>query len=102
MKMGGLGMPASGLNLYLSQVPPSSEDLSVAWKPYIDACVEAFGANRCMIGSNFPVDRQTANYTTLWNAYKLATQAYSKDERHHLFSGTASRVYNIQNKTLVN
>lgn len=93
MKMGGLGIPAAGFGFHLRDEPPGSDVLAAAWKPYIDGAVEAFGADRCMIGSNFPVDRQSAEYTTLWNAYKIATSDYSKAERTAIFSGTAMRVY---------
>ena len=96
VKMGGLGMPMVGLGTHLLEKPADSAQLATAWKPYIDVSVEAFGSKRCMIGSNFPVDRQTAHYTTVWNAYKIATKNYSKDERRDLFSGTASRVYKLK------
>ena len=96
VKMGGLGMPMVGLGTHLLEKPADSAQLATAWKPYVDVSVEAFGSKRCMIGSNFPVDRQTAHYTTVWNAYKIATKNYSKDERRDLFSGTASRVYKLK------
>ena len=96
VKMGGLGMPAVGLGMHLLEKPAGSEQLAAAWKPFIDVSVEAFGSKRCMIGSNFPVDRQAAHYSTLWNAFKIATKNYSKDERQDLFSGTASTVYKLQ------
>jgi len=34
-----------------------SEELATAWKPYIETCIEAFGASRAMFESNYPVDR---------------------------------------------
>jgi predicted TIM-barrel fold metal-dependent hydrolase len=95
MKMGGLGMPATGSKFHLADLPPDSEQLAASWKPFVDVTVEAFGANRCMIGSNFPVDRQTAGYATLWNAYNFATKDYSAVDRQALFCGTARRVYKM-------
>jgi L-fuconolactonase len=95
VKIGGLGMPATGSEFHFQSSPPSSGQLAAAWKPVIDATVEVFGTERCMIGSNFPVDRQTANYTVLWNAYKRATQLYRPEERRALFSLTARRVYGL-------
>ena len=96
MKMGGLGMPLTGIGLYVPEVPVSSAAMAEVWKPYVTTCVEAFGVERCMLESNFPVDRQTATYVKLWNAYKIATKSYSKSERQALFSGTASRVYGLR------
>jgi L-fuconolactonase len=95
VKIGGLGMPATGSAFHFQNVPPTSQQLATTWKPVIDATIEAFGPERCMIGSNFPVDRQCASYPVLWNAYKRATQPYGRDERRALFSDTATRVYRL-------
>jgi predicted TIM-barrel fold metal-dependent hydrolase len=95
VKVGGLGMPATGSEFHFQSTPPTSQQLATAWKPVIDATIDAFGTERCMIGSNFPVDRQTANYTVLWNAYKRATREYRAEERRALFSNTAARVYGL-------
>jgi len=61
--------------------------------PYYRACIEQFGADRCMFESNFPVDRASCSYTVQWNAFKRLTVAYSKAERAALFHNTASRIY---------
>ena len=66
-----------------------------AWGPWIKACIEAFGADRCMFESNFPVDKISANYATLWNAFKLMAAGASATEKAALFSGTARRVYRM-------
>jgi predicted TIM-barrel fold metal-dependent hydrolase len=95
MKMGGLGMPATGSTFHLAAVPPDPADLAQAWRRYIDCCVEAFGPQRCMFESNFPVDKQTTSYSDLWNAFKLATKGYSPSERARLFSQTAVQVYRL-------
>ena len=89
-------MPATGSKFHFDARPPTSEQLAAAWRPVIDATIDAFGPERTMIGSNFPVDRQTANYSVLWNAYKRATAHYRPAERQALFAGTASRIYRIE------
>jgi len=33
--------------------PPSSEQCAAAWRPYIETCIEAFGANRAMFRKQF-------------------------------------------------
>jgi predicted TIM-barrel fold metal-dependent hydrolase len=48
-----------------------------------------------MFESNFPVDKQSFSYDSLWNAFKLLTRGYSPDERSALFTGTARRVYRL-------
>jgi L-fuconolactonase len=77
-------------------VRPSSEALAEAWKPYIESCIELFGANRCMFESNFPVDRWGADYPTLWNAFKRIAAGASSEEKADLFAGTAARFYRLE------
>jgi L-fuconolactonase len=95
MKLGGLAMPACGFGSSFTSFPPSSQDLAGAWSPYMETCIEAFGASRCMFESNFPVDAATTSYPVLWNAFKRIASGASKDERTALFSGTAKRVYRL-------
>ena len=96
MKLGGLGMPTAGFQYPPSPTPPTSAQLAEEWRPYIETCIEAFGANRCMFESNFPVDAATTSYTVLWNAFKRLAAAASADEKTALFSGTAERVYRLK------
>ena len=95
LKMGGLGMVVTGSQFHLRDTPPGSADLAEAWRPYVETAVEAFGPERCMIGSNFPVDRQSSTYTVLWNAYKRCTSQYSSADRDAIHADTALRVYRL-------
>lgn len=95
LKIGGLGMPVFGLGLHERELPPSSEELAKAWRPYVEMCIEIFGAGRCMFESNFPVDKQSCGYSELWNAFKSLTATCTAAERTALFSGTAARVYRM-------
>ena len=90
MKLGGLGMTSFGFGFEFEDAPPSSEKLAETWRPYIETCIEAFGANRCMFESNFPPDKQSCGYTELWNAFKHLTKNASADEKRALYSGTAA------------
>ena len=95
VKLGGLAMPFLGFPTFYSTPPASSETLAKEWKPYIETCIEAFGVNRCMFESNFPVDSGSCTYPVLWNALKRVAQGYSATEKTALFSGTAARVYRL-------
>lgn len=95
MKLGGLGMVSVGFDFHERDLPPSSEDLAAAWRPYIEHCIEAFGVDRCMFESNFPPDKQSGGYTELWNAFKRITVNASAAEKTALYSGTAARVYRM-------
>jgi predicted TIM-barrel fold metal-dependent hydrolase len=68
-----------------------------AWRPYVDACMENFGANRCMFESNFPVDKGACSYPVLFNAFKQLASGASVAEKADLFAGTASRFYRLGN-----
>ena len=95
VKLGGLGMPRTGFPFASAEIPVSSETLADAWRPYVETCIEAFGAERCMFESNFPVDKGMCSYTVLWNAFKRIVSGASADERDALFQGTARRFYRI-------
>lgn len=95
VKLGGLPMPFAGWRKSWHEPQPSSEQLAKEWKPYIETCIEAFGPQRGMFESNFPVDRFGSTYVTLWNAFKRLAKNYSADEKTALFSGTASKVYRV-------
>jgi predicted TIM-barrel fold metal-dependent hydrolase len=96
VKVGGLGMRLFGFRVHEGALPPSSERLAEAWRPYVETCVAAFGPGRCMFESNFPVDKGTCGYAALWNAFKRITAGWPAADRTALFSGTAGRVYRLE------
>ena len=65
--------------------------------PFILHCIDLFGVNRCMFGSNFPVDKflSKAKYVDYWNAYLNILKRFSKDENDKLFYINAERFYKI-------
>jgi predicted TIM-barrel fold metal-dependent hydrolase len=95
VKIGGLGIPFAGLPSFRATPPLNSMHLAEEWRPYIESCVEAFGAERCMFESNYPVDAAVGSYAVLWNAFKRITATASQSEKTSLFSGTASRAYRL-------
>jgi len=95
VKLGGLAMVFPGFDSFMSDPPTSSEGLAAEWKPYIETCIEAFGPDRCMFESNFPVDLGSCTYDVLWNAFKVLARGASADEKAALFAGTARRVYKL-------
>ena len=78
------------------KTPPSSEEIAASWKPWLESCIEAFGARRCMFESNFPVHKNWMSYPVLWNAFKRIASSASSDEKADLFAGTARRVYRVE------
>jgi len=78
-----------------TQSPPSSAELADYWRPYASTCIELFGADRCMVESNFPVEKMGIGYGGLWNALKRLVAGASDDEKRAIFSATAGRVYRL-------
>jgi L-fuconolactonase len=95
VKLGGLGMLMGMFDFYARETPPSSMDLAAAYRPYIETCIAAFGADRSMFQSNFPPDGASSSYPILWNAFKRLASGHSGSEKAMLFSGTAKRVYRL-------
>ncbi|HEX3863717.1 MAG TPA: amidohydrolase family protein [Stellaceae bacterium] len=96
IKLGGLGMPSlMGFEMGQQEKAPSSEQLAKAWKPYLETCIEAFGPDRGMFESNFPVDKGMCSYANLWNAFKRVSANYSNDEKNKMFHDTALKFYRL-------
>ncbi len=62
-------------------------------RPVIESVIDIFTPERCMFGSNFPVDKLHRDYQTLWQAYLDISRAFSADEQQALFFGTANQFY---------
>jgi predicted TIM-barrel fold metal-dependent hydrolase len=88
-------MYVTGFDFHRRPKPPGSEELARTWRPYVETCIEAFGADRCMFESNFPVDKGMCSYAVLWNALKRLAAGAGAAEKIALFSGTAMRVYKL-------
>ena len=95
VKVGGLGQAINGFGLSDRAEPPSSDVLAATCRPYVETCIEAFGASRSMFESNFPVDKEAYSYPVFWNACKLLARGASNAEKTDLFAGTAARFYRL-------
>ena len=95
VKLGGFGNPISGYDWHQRPVPPSSTELVETITPWLMFCIEQFGPERCMFESNFPVDKASYTYTTVWNAFKRVSRDFSAAERAAMFQGTAVKAYRL-------
>ena len=64
-------------------------------KPYVEIVLEAFGPERCMFGSDWPVCELAASYADVHHALTETVGALSEYERDDLFGGTANRFYRL-------
>jgi L-fuconolactonase len=94
-KLGGLAMPDNGFGWDIAERPPTSDELVDAQRRYYDHAIDCFGPERCMLESNFPVDRFSLSYRVLWNALKKLIAHHSPDDRAAMLAGTARRVYRL-------
>lgn len=95
MKLGGMMMRLAAFDYGTEPLPPSSTQLADCWRPYMETCIELFGADRCLFESNFPVEKMGTGWVVLWNAFKRIAAETSETEKLDLFSGTARRAYRL-------
>ena len=88
-------MRINGLGFQRGENPPTSEQLTTTWRLYIQICIEAFGAQRCLFESNFPVDKGSYGYGACWNAFKRLSEGSSCSERDALFRKNAMALYGL-------
>ena len=77
-KIGGLAMPDNGFGWHTAERPPTSDEFIEAQGRYYLHTIEQFGPERCMFESNFPVDRFSLSYRTVWNAFKKLVADFSR------------------------
>ncbi|MFO7323635.1 MAG: amidohydrolase family protein [Chloroflexota bacterium] len=81
----------SGLPLYADWETWTSATL----KPYVDVAFDAFGADRLMFGSGWPVSTLAGSYQAIWLGINDALEGRSSGEINAVLGGTASKVYRI-------
>lgn len=94
-KLGGMAMPDNGFGWNTREKPPSSDEFVEAQAKWYHHAIACFGPERCMFESNFPVDRLSISYRTLWNGLKKIAADYPEAAQAAMFSGTARKVYKL-------
>lgn len=63
---------------------------------WIDTPLEAFGADRCVLGSNWPVDRLYSSYDVIMDIYRDRVSAlFGEEDQRKVLSGNAARIYRL-------
>jgi L-fuconolactonase len=65
-------------------------------RPYFDTVVEAFGPDRLMAGSDWPVCLVATSYSRWWQVLRHYFADFSKDEQDAVFGATATEIYNLE------
>lgn len=63
--------------------------------PIVLAAIEAFGVDRCMFASNFPVDSLRARFDQIYDGFATIVQDFAATEKRALFHDNAVRIYSI-------
>ena len=64
-------------------------------KPYLEVALEAFGPDRLMFGSDWPVCQLAADYRDVFDVVDEFLMQLSPDEAAKIFGSTAMKFYNI-------
>jgi L-fuconolactonase len=64
-------------------------------RPYLDAALQAFGPQRVMLGSDWPVCLVAASYAEVVALVEEAIAEYSSGERQQILGGNAARFYKV-------
>ena len=102
MKLGGAQMRVGdwepAYHMHIADSPWSSDRFLDTLFSRYQYAIEAFGPERCMFESNFPVDKDCISYGTLWNLFKKIANklGLSESEKRAMFSGTAAKAYRLE------
>jgi predicted TIM-barrel fold metal-dependent hydrolase len=64
-------------------------------QPIIKETVDIFGADRCLYGSNFPIEKLWTDYRTLYLTFRAAIDHLGESEQRAILHDTAARLYRI-------
>ena len=79
-KLSGLAMPFGSMD-------------ANAFAPWLEHAIEAFGVDRCMFASNFPVDAMYGTFDDLDGVFNAVTAGLDGDARGKSSQENAERVY---------
>jgi L-fuconolactonase len=79
-KLSGLAMPLGSMAV----------DVQAPWLEY---AIDAFGVDRCLFASNFPVDGMHGTLDELYRCYSTIAAGLDADARDKLFAANAERIY---------
>ena len=93
-------MTLCGFQFEKRNQPASLQEVLDAIGPHINYALKTFGVNRCMFASNFPMDKVSTTYETLYSAYFKIVEEYSIADQQKLFAGNARGFYDLWSEVL--
>ena len=61
----------------------------------VDVSLALFGAERCLYGSNFPIEKLWTSYADLFAAFRAGASGLTQSQWDAIFNDTAARIYRV-------
>jgi predicted TIM-barrel fold metal-dependent hydrolase len=94
-KISGLAMPVLGFGFHTRSTPPSADELSECFRPFVTHALDVFGVERCFFASNFPMDKVSAPYHHIFQAFACFAAEHGPEAPRALLRDNALRFYGI-------
>jgi len=95
-KISGMLMPILGFGAEKRERPMSGTEFVDRVGPSLTWAIDTLGIERCLFGSNFPMDKVSVEWATLVSGYDELLASRSEEERRQFFSETARELYRIE------
>ncbi len=95
LKLSGLMMTLCGHGYEHSKSKATKQEVVDRIGPHIEYALKLFGVDRCMFTSNFPVDKISTDFATLYDVFFDLVSTYSAEDQEKLFYGNAVEFYSI-------
>ena len=69
-------------------------------RPWVLGCIEAFGVERSIFATNWPVDSLFSDYDTLIGAYTEIVADFSEDEKRDMFARNTEALMGFRTPTM--
>ena len=88
-------MPVVGFGWSSETNTPSIEQVAETFSPFVEHAVDVFGPDRCVFGSNYPIDKVSLPLSTLVQAFDLILSNRDEAVRQRIFYQNAADFYRI-------
>ena len=95
VKISGLMMPVLGHRYYAEQRTASVNEMVERLTPLIQHSIQAFGIDRVMFASNFPMDKVNCKLPDLIQSYSAILQPYGEQGLYKIFRQNAIDCYQL-------
>lgn len=96
LKLSGMFMPVVGWGVHERETPVTVEQVRDALAPFFEHAISCFGPSRCMLASNFPMDKVSVSFETLYEAHWALVADRPEQEQRALLRDNAKRIYGLR------